>query len=85
MPSYLVEAYAVDSTQTLDEAREQATRAAELDPAVHYVRTTFLPEDETVLHFFEAPSAEALDRVGRMADLPFHRIIEAVDGQGSAE
>jgi hypothetical protein len=85
MPSFMVEAYAVDSARTVAEAKAQASRAADLDPAVHYVRTTFLPGDETVLHFFEAPSVEALDRVGRMAELPFHRIVETVDGQELVE
>jgi hypothetical protein len=33
-----------------------------------------------VLHLFVAPSAEALDRAGRLAALPFERIVEAVEG-----
>jgi hypothetical protein len=46
---------------------------------VRYVRTTFLPGDETVLHVFEAPSAGALARAGRLAALHYERIIEAVE------
>jgi hypothetical protein len=61
-------------------AREKARQTAELGTGVRYVRTTFLPADETVLHLFEAPSAAELDRAGRRADLEFERIVEAVEG-----
>ena len=77
MPRYVVESYATG--QEVEQARERARRAAELDPGVRYVRTTFLPGDETVLHVFEAPSAEALDRAGRLANLRYERIVEAVE------
>ena len=35
---------------------------------------------DVALHFFEAPSAEALDEAGQRAALPFERIVEAVEG-----
>ena len=79
MPSYLVESYAADSPTAVDEARERARRTAELGIGVRYVRTTFLPGDETILHLFEAPSAAALDEAGKRAALPFERIVEAVE------
>jgi hypothetical protein len=79
MPSYLVEAYAADSPTTLTEARECARRTAELGTGVTYLRTTFVPGDETILHFFEAPSPEALGEAGRLASLAFERIVEAVE------
>jgi hypothetical protein len=79
MPSYLVESYAADSPAALEDARTRARRTAELGSRVRYVRTTFLPGDETLMHLFEAPSAEALERAGRAADLPFERIVEAVE------
>jgi hypothetical protein len=79
MPRYLVESYAADSPAALDEARRRARRTAELGVRVHYVRTTFLPDDEVLMHLFEAPSAEALDRAGRAAALPFERISEAFE------
>ena len=43
------------------------------------MRTTFLPSDETVLHLFVAPSAAALTKAGRLAELRFERIVEAVE------
>jgi hypothetical protein len=84
MPSYLVESYAADSPVALDEARRRARRTAEVGVRVRYVRTTFLPRDEIVMHLFEAPSAEVLDRAGRAAALPFERIVEAVEGSEEA-
>ena len=80
MPSYLVESYLADSPNAVEEARERAERAADFGADVRHLRTTFLPGDETVLHVFEAPSAEALDEAGRRAALPFERIVEAVEG-----
>lgn len=79
MPSYLAESYLANSPDALDCARERAALAAELGVGVRYVRTTFLPDDETVLHLFEAPSAAVLDEAGRRAALPFERIVEAVE------
>jgi hypothetical protein len=80
VPSFLVESYAAASPDALDEARERARRTAELGAGVCYVRTTFLPDDETILHLFEAPSVSALDEAGRRAALQFERIVEAVEG-----
>jgi hypothetical protein len=79
VPSYLVESYVADSPTALEDARAQARRTAELGAAVRYVRTTFLPGDETILHLFEAPSAAALERASRLAALPYERVVEAVD------
>ena len=79
MPMYLVESYGADRGDAFPEARERALRAAELGIDVRYVRTTFLPEDETLLHIFEAPSVEALRHAGRLAALAYERIVEAVE------
>ena len=46
---------------------------------MHYVRSTFLRGDETVMHLFEAPSAEAVRRVLQRVALPHERIVEALD------
>jgi hypothetical protein len=79
MPSYQVESYAADSPMSVEDARERARRAEELGEGVRYLRTTFLPGDETVFHLFEAPSAETLARAGQRAELRFERIVEAVE------
>jgi hypothetical protein len=79
MPRYLVESYGANSPAVLDEARKRARKAAELEVGVRYLRTTFLPRDETILHLFEAPSVEVLDTAGQLAALSFERIVEAVE------
>ena len=79
MPSYLVESYADRSS--FEEAGERAERTAELGNGVRYVRTTFLPGDEMVLHLFEAPSIEALDSAASLAALSFERIVPAVESR----
>ena len=84
MPSSLVESY-VASSGAVDDARERARRTADLGAGVRYVRTTFLPGDETVLHLFEAPSLAVLDEAGRRAALPFERIVEAVERSAKAK
>ncbi len=80
MPSYLVESYAADAG--VADARARARRAAEVGAGVRYVRTTFLPGDETVFHVFEAPSIEALREAGLRAALHYQRIVEAIDEEG---
>jgi len=84
VPSYLMESYVATSPTAVEEARTRPRRAAALGVDVRYVRTTVLPEDETILYLFEAPSAAALDEAGRRAALPFERIVEAVEGSMGA-
>jgi hypothetical protein len=81
MPTYLVESYGANRDAELTDARERALHTAELGTDVHYLRTTFLPADETVLHVFEAASVDALRRAARLAELPHERIVEAVEAR----
>jgi hypothetical protein len=79
MPRFLVESYAAGSTAAFDDACERARRTASLGAGVTYVNTTFLPGDQTVLHLFEAPSAESVEAAGREAGLQFERIVQAIE------
>jgi hypothetical protein len=83
VPSYHVESYLPDAPPALDEARWRARRAAEVGDRVRYVRTTFLPLDETCFHLFEAPSSELLGEAMRLASLQYERIVEAVEAHTS--
>ena len=82
MPSFLVESYAANGA--FERERECARHAARCGAGIHYIRTTFLPGDETLLHLFEAPSLEALRSAGTRAALHYERIVEAVDAPGDA-
>ena len=79
MASFVVESYA--SEGAVDTQRERAQQAAALGVGVRYIRTTYLPEDETVFHAFEADSADALRKAVQEAALPFDRIVEAVEAE----
>lgn len=78
VPRFLVESYVASSSDAFDDACEKARRTAGEGRGVRYVDTTYLPGDETVLHLFDAPSADALERAGRRAGLQFERIVAAV-------
>jgi hypothetical protein len=79
MPRYLIEAYLVAQPGLLEEARRRARRAAQLGDQVRYLRTTFVPRDETCFHLFDAPSSTVLGEAVRRAELDHLRIVEAVD------
>jgi hypothetical protein len=82
MRSYLMESYAASSI--VEEQRARARRIAEVGTGVRYVRTTFLPGDETLLHLFEATSPEVLRDAARDAALQYERIVEAVERSAEA-
>jgi putative salt-induced outer membrane protein YdiY len=82
MVSFVVESYA--SEGAVDEQQDRARLAAELGPGVRYIRTTFLPGDETVFHAFEAESADALRWAIEATALPFDRIVEAVEAAATS-
>ncbi len=77
MPTYLVEIYA-PGTVVVDDLAERAVVVARASPGVHYLRSIFVPEDETCFHLFDAASPEALRAAGREAGIEFPRILEAV-------
>jgi hypothetical protein len=80
MPTYLVEAYGASRNDAFADAREHAVRTARLARDVRYLRTTFLPGEETLLHVFEATSMDALRRAIAVGALAHDRIVEAVEG-----
>ena len=80
VPTYLVETYEPDREGAIEDATASAQRAERLGDDVHYLRTTFLPEDEVVLHAFQAPSREALRAAAQRAALQYERIVETVEG-----
>ena len=84
MPTYLMESFAANPDDALRDARERAIRAAEIGIDVRYVRTTFLPGEQTLLHVFEAASPGALEQAVRAAQLSYERIVDAVEGSPEA-
>ena len=83
MPEFLVELYASrDSAAAVEQGAEEARQAAvELNQQgtrVRFLRSLFVPEDETCFYLFEADSAESVRAAAQRAGLRFDRVAEAV-------
>ena len=72
MSEFLVEAYVARSEAPVDELGFR-----EVSPVVRFVRSIFVPEDETCFYLFEAPSIDAVREVVQHAGLKVERISEA--------
>lgn len=46
---------------------------------VRYIRSTFVPGEAHCMCLFEAPSAALVEEVNRAANIPFMRVLEAMD------
>jgi hypothetical protein len=84
VPTYLLETYMPGShvheaAAAGDRARAAAEELAREGIAVRYVRSTFLPEDETCFHVFEAGSAATVDTVSLRAALGSGRIVPVLE------
>ena len=89
MRSYLVEVYLPrarghEAGATGSRARAAAEELSREGTPVRYVRTTFLPDDETCFHLFEASSAEVVEEVSRRAELGRARIVPAIEASSPA-
>ena len=87
MPSYLVESFVPRSS--LDTALEAGGRLrAACDElrrkgsSARYVRTTFVPEDETCFLLVDAASADDVREAARRAALTIDRVVETAGGEG---
>jgi len=84
MPTYLVERVLpgadLASVQALCRAAEAACRrfAAE-DKQIRYLRTTFVPGRSRCSCLFEAPNADLVQAVNEAAQIPYSRIVVALE------
>ena len=84
LPSWLAETYVPrsrprDAAASASRARAAAEELSRDGAEIRYIRTTFLPGDETCFHLFEAASAEAVDEVVNRAALGRARVIEVIE------
>ena len=82
MAEFLLEVYAARTdSRGVDAAARRARAAADAlaseGPEVRYVRTIFVPEDETCFYVYEADSAGTVHEVARRAGLSVDRVVEA--------
>jgi hypothetical protein len=86
VPDYCLELYlASGSRAALEEAAGRARAAAESFGArgrsIRYLRSTYLPEDETCLHFFAAASRQDVAEAAQQAGLTGDRITRSIDAE----
>jgi hypothetical protein len=89
VPSYLVEVYlprsrADEACSTARRVRAAAEALSSEGVPIRYVRTTFLPDDETCFHLFEAASADVVEEVSSRAELGRARVVPAIEASGPA-
>jgi hypothetical protein len=79
---YLLECYMPGSSEAdLDDLVERLSHVADAlaqdGLLVRYLRSTYVPEDETCFHYVEAATASVAERFAQRAELSFDRILEA--------
>jgi hypothetical protein len=84
VPDYCLEIYLAGGSQAaLEEAVGHARAAAEsFEPrgrSIRYLRSTYLPDDETCLHFFAAASGADVAAAARRAGLTGDRVTRSID------
>jgi hypothetical protein len=60
-------------------AIDTATRMSDNGTPVRYIRSTFLPAEGKCMCLFEAESADVVEKLNQDAQLPYERVIEALD------
>jgi hypothetical protein len=84
MPRYLVETYVPrahphDARAAGQRARAAAWQLSRKGEPVRYIRTTFLPGDETCFHIFDAACEDAVAEACRLGLLGTPRIVRVVE------
>jgi len=84
---FLVEVYVSRSDAAAVRRGAERTRlaAAELTregTPVRYLRSIFVPEDETCFYLYEAADAEAVREAATRAAVPFERVAELLTNPG---
>jgi Protein of unknown function (DUF4242) len=88
MKEYLVELYVSCAERDgVGRRAERAQRAAleltEAGTPVRFVRSIFVPTDETCLLLFEAPSIDVVREAARRAELPIDHVAETALDTGT--
>jgi hypothetical protein len=90
MPEFLVELYVSRTdTSAVEERSERARRGAEElsreGTPVRYLRSIFVPEDETCFLLYEAGTAEDVEEAARRASLRFGHAVSALVAESEQE
>jgi len=91
MPEFIVELYVpradaiiavARSARSARVAAEELTREGR---SVQYLRSIFVPEDETCFLLYEATAADDVEEAARRASLPFDHVALAIAGRDGEE
>jgi hypothetical protein len=79
---FLIESYVARTDGVVVERSEERVRIAAEEltrqgTPVRFLRSIFVPEDETGFYLCEAASVEAVRELASRAALPFERVVEA--------
>ncbi len=74
-PGVLFEHLAVAQRATM----EMCQRFSAAGKSVRYIRITFVPNESHCLTLFEASNAKVVQEVNEAAQIPFNRIVEALE------
>jgi hypothetical protein len=82
MPEFVAEQYfartdSAGARRASKAARSAAEQLAREGTPVEFVRSIFVPEDETCLHIYEADSVETVQTAANRAALVFERVAQA--------
>ena len=88
MPEYLLELYVARAdAPAVDQGAARVRRAAEEysreGTPIRYLRSIFVPEDETCFLLFDAVDAASVQEALVRAGLPYERITDAVTASGA--
>jgi Nickel responsive protein SCO4226-like len=61
-----------------EQARLAAEQLAREGTPIRYLRSIFVPDDETCFYVYEAASPDAVHEAARRAELPSGRVVEAI-------
>jgi hypothetical protein len=82
--AYMPRSHAQEARAAGRRARAAAEELSREGVPIHYVRTTFLPDDETCFHLFEAASAKAVEEASSRAELGRARVVPAIESSRPA-
>jgi Protein of unknown function (DUF4242) len=83
---YIIELYVSRSDERdvrrgAERARLAAEEQTRLGTPVRYLRSIYVPEDETCFVLFDACSADAVRATALLAALPFERVSTAIENE----
>jgi len=60
-------------------AIETSQRCTEEGNPVRYIRSTYVPDEAHCMCLFDAPDAATVEAVNKAAQIPYTRVVEAMD------